>query len=272
MAWSAKRKSLAFSSSLLGMSLVLAGAAALTTDSLLAPFRAGLDFPSERSLSTHTQSLAVLASGPLDDGGKRLEGALVEVERLSLSGGDVQHIMVGATRTAGDGRALFELRSGAYAVRVSWGEWSGGSNVQLDEDVRLGVVFDGAGGAHWRQTPHALLESGEHQATVFLRVDDARNCEGAMCRPIPAPGAEAVIYWLDDDQRVGEVARSTTGSESAARFTIEMGSYEMELRYADKTATHRFALAGDYFIDARFDGDALTIRGYEGSQAVGIEG
>jgi hypothetical protein len=150
---SARQKALVFSILLILTSTAFVAAAAHGTAGALAPFR-DAEFPFERPLSRHLVPLAVHVGAEDAEGPERVAGAEVRLVRLARNNGDVP---LASQATDEQGRAMFHVPRGLYRVEVTHEGLQGQKVYDLRHGLRVAVLFDAAGVAHFRDADHREL-------------------------------------------------------------------------------------------------------------------
>lgn len=260
MAWSPKRKALTFSFALLLVSTAFVVSAAASTSGVLAPFHQGSDYPKERGLSRgHTVALGVVVSAIRGDDPVRVAGATVTVIRMAAEAGGLpdqagRGEAVAQQTTDDKGRAIFELKPGRYVVNVAWNTYQGSQPVPVPRDMRLGVIFDEEGQAHWNAAPHRDLERRGDLASLFVRTGD--NASG---HPQPIGGVTVNVYALDENRQVGElVASKTTNERGVAVFPLHKGGYRVVAQRGDSSGSIDVPLRQDVHLGFLFEPDGTV--------------
>lgn len=257
MAWSPRKKALAFAGALLLISVVLVGTSVATTGSALRPLLGQEQYGQERGLARgHHSALAVRVAQIVDGEPVPVDGATVAVARMGADRSALQPV---ATKTTGArGAAVFELKPGAYQIVVTKGALTSQHAVRLNEGLLVSVVFDEDGNAHWSQRGHREMERRGESAGLVVRV--FKNDSG---RIVPVQGARVEVHRIRDNA-TEFVANMTTGPRGAAAFQLIKGPYLVKVSAGDVDGEHRLRLTSPKVVGAMVHGDEMRFR--EGDQ------
>jgi hypothetical protein len=248
MPMSPKAQAFAFAASLVLVSTAMVGTSIATTGSVLKPFADGEDYAEERPLTRgHLVALSVVVREVDDEELEPVEGALVSVVRPGAADHPV------ATKATGEkGVAVFELKPGAYEIRVQHGEASAVEKVPVKDSMRVAVMFDGDR-AHWTSADHRSME--KRGGTVQLAVKVAANTtEGWQ----PVEGAVVTVFRLNDEGERELVATGETGPRGAETFQLHRGRYVVNVSTAGYSGELEGVLRESTVVGVLIDGDEAT--------------
>lgn len=248
---SPKKKALVFAASLVLVSTLLVGSAVATTNSALQPFLRGEGFAKERSLTRGEFVSLALQVGQEQDGNVTgIPDALVQV-----FGPNATEVLA-EKRTGPEGGVVFELKRGSYDLLINSSAGETTKHVGLGHSLRMAVVFDAEGNAHWESVEHKQLERrGEHKH-LLVRVGEVRDGE----RPAPVEGATIKVYRLEGAQKGDLVDQGTTGPRGFAAFNLPRGGYLIQLESENASSEHRIRLQGNLAVGAVIDGEDVEWR------------